>query len=196
MHHQILMPYYRSHGTVLASTNKDKPVLDLGNLEEKEGLISKKADGRNLMVTYMVSENNDWRYIVVNDKLDISNIAGKIIKPVTLIILGFILAVVIVEAVISYSRIKSLVGTYRIISRHGYEPDRSQTNLLDYISSTVEKMLNDKNELASMIKRHEPILKETVSLKLIKGEYTDYNEVKALLDQIQYKKHGDYLEPL
>jgi two-component system response regulator YesN len=181
-----------SHGTVLASTNKDKPVLDLGNLEEKEGLISKKADGRNLMVTYMVSENNDWRYIVVNDKLDISNIAGKIIKPVTLIILGFILAVVIVEAVISYSRIKSLVGTYRIISRHGYEPDRSQTNLLDYISSTVEKMLNDKNELASMIKRHEPILKETVSLKLIKGEYTDYNEVKALLDQIQYKKHGDY----
>lgn len=158
----------------------DIPFLDL--LNGKSGLIYNRIDGKDVVVSYTMSNVNNWKYIsivpthIFMDKAEnIRNFTVMVI--ITSLLVGILLACLMAYS--NYNPIKKLISDMK--NKLGKFNNSYDKNEYDLIKEVIDSTIDESMKIKDILEEQRPALKSNFLCRLIYGTVeTNIDLVKSL----------------
>jgi two-component system response regulator YesN len=151
--------------------------------EYVQGTSTMRHENMKLSITNIVSAESGLQYVSV---ISYDRLMDKIIQInnrfmviiISVVLLG--IAVSFYLARVNYRPIRNL---YERISRYSTEPVSVKTkNEIDHIRNSLEDIIKRNMELREHFKSHRPFIREQILFMLLKGEISEEDKIKELME--------------
>ncbi len=151
------------------------------NSFKEDGLYKDKINGRNNMIIFEQSEQNDWKYAVAIPT-DIFDRPQRIEGGINLAVLMLSLIISIIFAVVfarrNYNPIRDIAENLMEDSAHGLD----DAGELSFIQEIIAKMKSDHKETSQTMAKQIPILKNNLLIQLLKGNIDKKHNLYSVLE--------------
>ena len=190
--HQVSSQYdgftivYDPKGNIIFSDNLDQ---DMIYYDQSSGNYKFKNDDEHFMILESKSPNNNWTYVAAISKEKLSADVEYIrtinfFTAICTIAIGLSIAFVF-----SY---KNSIPLDRLLGVMHLPNSGKVKNPYDFLHSNVEDIIAKNDELKEQIRSQLPILKDTITRKLIAGEISTSKEAMALIEQANLPINGSF----
>ncbi|HHX60928.1 MAG TPA: helix-turn-helix transcriptional regulator [Epulopiscium sp.] len=178
--------------TSLSHDNKVPGYIDFTNIPNKEGFFKQKIHNQNMIVIHTVSKVNGWKYVLVMPN---NVVMSKLITFKTTIISLFFVALIIGGLISYYMAYRNSKPLNRIVQELrefiGDDEEKSE-DTYEKLGGAVSSLIINNKALASELTKQQPLIEAALLQKLIKGEFTNINEIKVVSESagmnIMFKK--------
>lgn len=146
---------------------------------KREGNYLSTVKNEEMMITFLTSELNGWKYIsiipdrVITQKIEfIKNYA--VVVSIIAIVIGFIMSLFFSNRI--YSAINTIAKLFL-----NTEQKQDGRDTLKYIESSVNRLLEKNRSIESVLESNMPILKNNFINSVLKGNITDRSEIEEKL---------------
>lgn len=172
---------WTSQGLILVIDGEDRIIsssqgllasvpLSYDSLTEKQGVFNQNINGDNMVISYITSQVNDWKYIHILPQ-SVYLEKAKYLQRVILIciflclVLGGIAACIFIRR--NYNPVKKLID---VLKEDSAAVDEREHNEYSFIEKSILQVIDDKNEMHSYMEKQKYVLRENFLMRLIKGE--------------------------
>jgi AraC-like DNA-binding protein len=170
-----------NNGNIITSVNdssKSFKIMDK-NIEGNEGFIEDHSVGDNMLVSYAVSDYNDWVYVVgVSTDVVMANLL-HIKKTTILIVVLDLLIGLIIAMIFAYYNSKPVKKTIDMV-KDFFDVNDKVDNLED-LSGSVLKLIDNNMILKESLNKQLPILRQTFFDRLLNSKFNNLDEIKAIM---------------
>jgi two-component system, response regulator YesN len=152
--------------------------IKIGQSGKTEDFLSKKINGKNMMINYTVSAENGWKYVLV---LPEKVVMGELIEFERMILIIFFAALLLGVGITMYlsnynSKPFSNILNY-LKDGIGDKGNERMEDAFKTIKSTISELINNNNSLQDRISKQKPMLVSAFIDRLLKGEFSNINEI-------------------
>jgi len=172
-----------SKGNILSSTQgTDTPIqkIDIDS-SKSSGSESVVFQNKNMLVSYSVSNKNNWRYVSV---IPLSIVMAKVeyVKRITIVITVLILVVgFIIALMAAYQNNKPIRRMIKTLSgKMGQDIDLTYKNEYDILEGNLVSLISNNDHLMHAMQEQAVLIKATFFERLIKGQFRGIKELEAI----------------
>lgn len=176
-----------------ASESGDDAVNHLRDLNGESGVVYRKWNGEDVVLSYKQSDMTKWKYIYV---LPARVYSGKAEYVRSLTALTVVIALVIgTVAAFLFSRqlydpLRKLV--HSVAARSKLEQDMTD-NEYDYLESAIEKTMDHNQKMNTMLQKQKHMLRANLLVRLLKGRIeNDFPVADAMTEYGMHLRSDDY----
>ncbi len=178
--------------TSLSQNNEVPGYIDFTDIPNKEGFFKHKIGNQKMIVIHTVSNVNGWKYVLVMpDKVVMSNLIAFKTTIITLFVLALIIGGLI-SYYLAYRNSKPLNRIVQELREFMGDDEGKSEDAFTKLGGAVSTLITNNKSLASEIKKQQPLIEAALLQKLIKGEFTNINEIKVVSESagmnIMFKK--------
>ncbi|SFM08745.1 AraC-type DNA-binding protein [Gracilibacillus orientalis] len=156
---------------IMMSTSENKSIFAEISplLADKEGFFTKEIDGKDMIVSYTMSEKNEWTYVsIVPTEFVLAKVNNVKSWALSLVLIAIIIGIVVSYYLANqnYRPIHEVVNT--IIGKN--TPKGTFTNEIDLIKQTIVSSMNEQSQLKRIISQQEPVIRSNFILRLLRGQ--------------------------
>ncbi|MBD1383080.1 helix-turn-helix domain-containing protein [Metabacillus arenae] len=188
---------FNENNQVIASAINDESIgkEQLESLSiDHYGVDNVELNGKDYSLVSVKSEMSGWKFITLMDtdqffkRLDNWTIL-IFAMLIVLLIVGFVLAVLLGK-----NQYKPIQNLFEITKRNGKKTaDFEGGNELETIQKTITHVFKDHQILNETIYRQKPFARDQFLVKLLKGDFSDQEELNLLLDSLNIQmQEGHY----
>lgn len=181
-------------GEIISSTawgESDVETVEIPT-QTQQGLFKKNIQSKDMTITYLKSDQNNWSYVMVQPTgVAMNNLIRlqKIALTTLYISLTFGSIIALYLAKRSSRPLDSIVK--QVVEKSDEDWNRSQ-NAYGLIEDTISRLFSDKDELENKIKEQIPILRQTFFDQLLTGEFTSEQMMKNMLHHTGINLDGTF----
>ena len=143
------------------------------DMTEENGIFNTSVDKEKFVISYISSEENDWKYVtvfpqyIIQDKI---NYVRSFVLTSLIISTGISILLILYLSYRNYHPINKIV-TY--LDSNADEKKGNKQNDFRYIENTVVKIMDRNKEYIEKFEQYTPVIRSNLILKLIKGQIAD-----------------------
>lgn len=171
------------NGDIITSLSKDGALpgyVDFTGISDKEGFFKQKVGNQNMIVVHTISNVNQWKYVLVMpEKVVMSELVA--FQRTILIIFFIALSIgIIISYYMAYRNWRPLNGIVQQLKEFIVEDGNRVGDTFEKLGGAVSTLLINNQTLASEIEKQQPLVQAAFLQKLIKGEFTNSNEIEII----------------
>jgi two-component system response regulator YesN len=155
-----------------------------------EGFDRVRYRGEEMIVSSTTSPYNGWTYVNI---LPSRLVMGKV-TYIRQIVWGSIILSLLVGAMIAYlltaRNLKPLKRIIDLIKEH-FGGEAPKKDAFEYLQGSVSELIHTNQSLQETLKSHLPMVKTGFFDRLLKGEYSNRDEIAAISSYLGLRIHGD-----
>ena len=151
--------------------------------DEESGYSLYTSGENEWFVAYAISERYGWKYVMGIQK---DKVLGKVyqIRNISLIFISLSIILGLIVAII-LSRYNSRPIQKILTSLSDELSTADQENAIEKISRSIKQMTTSNTYLKNALSAQEPLLKAQIIGKVLKGAFTDEDELKKSLEEVR-----------
>ncbi|WP_046173601.1 AraC family transcriptional regulator [Domibacillus indicus] len=160
-------------------------------LNDNAGFFAKEVNGKDMIASYIVSEQNGWTYVsLVPREFVLSKVNNVKLWALSMMLVSIIIGVVVSYYLANknYRPIREVVNT--VIGKNN--PMGKFTNEMDLIKQTILSSMDEQSQLQRIVSQQKPVIRSNFLLRLIRGQVDVTTIPKNELDSMGVSFTLDY----
>ncbi|WP_157800897.1 helix-turn-helix domain-containing protein [Bacillus solitudinis] len=180
-------------GEIITSVSwTGEEIIPINIPENNEGMLEKKINSKDMIITYTKSSDNGWVYVMAKPTSTVMSIVNTIQKTAVITLILSLFMGVIIALFMAKRNSKPLNSILRKVTE-SFDGDTMETkDAYRLIEGTIARLASDNDELEKKVKDQIPILRLTFFEQLLKGEFTTEQDMKRLLVHTGVSITGNY----
>lgn len=169
--------------------NGEVQLIDIGS-DDHEGFIRMDIDGESMIVSYITSEWNGWKYVTAVPWAEVMHEVNSLRDIISLftvvsVLVGILAAIYLANR--NSTPIRKLVTT--ISEAFGSEKQR-HINEYDFLNGSVNELVRNNQNMKSILDEQTAILQSTFFDRLLKGDFSTKSQLDAMMSHSSLKIAG------
>lgn len=156
------------------------------NMPETGQVIVEKEDGNSIAALYTKSAYNNWTYMILLDKEQVSEALKTTRFGLTMMGIVIMLLIVVAAYVLSVHLAKPI---RKIQSRLTKSSEPTAKDEVDWILRSIDSIIEEKENLGNLIEMEKPMLETQFVLNLLHNRLTREDAVRSL-ERFGYRFEG------
>jgi two-component system response regulator YesN len=170
-------------GQVMASTQAEVSLPARLMDKPQSGSFHDTVDGQSVIVSYVTSLYNNWKYVSITPSDTVLAKAINIKRMIWLITSITLLVGIAIAVYLSYRQskpIRELLQTFIDIANR---KDVPVDNDIDFMKGTLYELLHNNQQLEQLMKQQIPNMRKSFIDKLLRGDLRSVEEAEAFAEQ-------------
>jgi two-component system, response regulator YesN len=176
--------------TSVAAEGNTFKIVDIDTVEAS-GVITKKVSGKKMIIFYLTSEVNGWRYIAV---LPTKYIFAKVyyIKSITCIITFIALLIgLIIAYYLAYKNTKPIKDIEETVKENLIVRTYDNKNTYDLLKGAFMSLISNNRNLQDIIQEQIVFERAALLRRLLEGHFSSTNEARTFLEHAGMEIEGN-----
>lgn len=202
--HQMLQPsipyggysyLLNDSGSVLASVGDDKfakqiEILDISFDADNQTLEKTITSGERMIVSYVVSPYNQWKYVTVTPAYSVIDKARYITQFIWVFMFIALIVGVVISCLMAYKNSKPISKMIRKLVSKKLEKGGAGRGAFDFLTNSIDDLIVHNEEFQTKINQQIPYLKMLVYNFLLENRFKDEQELLFVSSQAEIKLPG------